>query len=126
VLTRTRGRGGGEGVRTRDHLAAVRTTLAWVRMGVVLMAAGYGLDKLALLEALNGHGSQPRSLGRPLGLLAVVAGMLMTVAALWRYLRARERIESDRFEARPPADLALIGAVAAGALVFAVALLVTR
>ena len=121
-----RGRGGGEGVRTRDHLATVRTTLAWVRTGVILMATGYGLDKLALLEELHGQQGTLRMLGRPFGLLAVAAGIVVSMSALGRYLAARGRIESDRFEPRTSADLLLIGVVAVGTIVFLLALVATR
>jgi uncharacterized membrane protein YidH (DUF202 family) len=39
-----RGRGGGEGVRTRDHLANVRTLLAFLRTGMVLLGLGLVID----------------------------------------------------------------------------------
>ncbi|HXM58360.1 MAG TPA: DUF202 domain-containing protein [Candidatus Dormibacteraeota bacterium] len=115
-----RGRGGGEGVRTRDHLASVRTTLAWVRTGMILMGAGYATDKVAAL------GGPMRAYGRPLGLLLVGTGMVVAAAALPRFVRSRRRIESGRFEPRPGADLALVGGVGVGALVVLILLAVTR
>jgi uncharacterized membrane protein YidH (DUF202 family) len=121
-----RGRGGGEGVRTRDHLANVRTTLTWVRLGLVLMGAGYALDKLAVLDALFRTGGAEEAYGRPLGLLALCAGVAVAAAALPRFLLARARIESERFQPRPGADLVLVGMVAAGALALLVVLSVTR
>ena len=112
-----RGRGGGEGVRTRDHLASVRTTLTWVRTAVIVMALGYTLDKLGALSAELGRGGGVAAYGRPLGLLALAAGTVMAAAALPRFLLARARIESARYEPNIGADLALIGALALGALV---------
>jgi len=121
-----RGRGGGEGVRTRDHLANVRTTLTWVRTGMILTAIGYTADKLAVLDALHGVPSGLRTVGHPLGLLVVAAGVAFTAAALPRFLRARARIESARFEPRVGTDLALIGALGIGGLALLVALAVLR
>jgi uncharacterized membrane protein YidH (DUF202 family) len=121
-----RGRGGGEGVRTRDHLANVRTTLTWMRVAVVLMVAGYGLDKLAVLDGLHGVHGFVTAYGRPLGLLALGAAVALAAATLLRFLRARARIESARFRPRPGADLALVGWVAAGTLAVLVLLVVTR
>jgi len=118
-----RGRGAGEGVRTRDHLANVRTTQAWVRTGMILMAVGYGSDKLAALESA---GSPLRTYGRPLGIVAASAGVVVAAAALPRFLWARARIESPRFEPRPWADLALVVALGVGVIVALALLAATR
>jgi uncharacterized membrane protein YidH (DUF202 family) len=118
-----RGRGAGEGVRTRDHLASVRTTLAWVRTGMVLIGVGYATDELAALAAA---GSALRAHGRPLGLVLVAAGTAVAAAALPRYLGARRRIESPRFEPRPGADLALVAGLAVGAVAVLVLVAVAR
>ena len=120
------GRGGGEGVRTRDHLANVRTTLTWVRSGLILMGIGYTADKVATLDALHGVGSGLRTLGHPLGLIVVAGGVAMTAAALPRFLRARARIESDRYTPRVGADLALVGALGVGGLALLVTLAALR
>jgi putative membrane protein len=121
-----RGRGGGEGVRTRDHLANVRTTLTWVRTGMILMGVGYTADKLAALDALHGVSSGLRMLGHPLGLLLVAAGVFFTGVALPRFLRARARIESAEFAPRVGADLALVGALGIGGVALLVVLAVAR
>ena len=121
-----RGRGGGEGVRSRDHLANARTTLTWVRTGMILMGIGYTADKVAELDALHGVSGGLRALGHPLGLVTVAAGVVFTAVALQRFLRARARIESDTFVPRVGADLALIGALGVGGLVLLVTLVVVR
>lgn len=121
-----RGRGGGEGVRTRDHLANVRTTLAWVRTGMILMGVGYTADKLAALDALHGLSGGLRRLGHPLGLLVVASGVAVTASALPRFLRARTRIESDRFTPQVGADLALLVLLGGGGLALLIALSVLR
>ncbi len=110
-------------MRTRDHLANVRTTLGWVRTGMVLIGIGYAAEKLAAVDALHGVAN---AYGRPLGLAAVLAGVAVAATALPRFLLARARIESERFQPRVGADLALVGAVAAGGLIILVALAATR
>jgi uncharacterized membrane protein YidH (DUF202 family) len=47
------GRGGGDGVRTRDHLANVRTLLAFLRTGLMLSGMGIVIDKLEAIEHLR-------------------------------------------------------------------------
>lgn len=113
-------------MRTRDHLANVRTTLAWVRTGLVLMGIGYAADRVAALDALHGAGGALRMYGRPLGLAAIVGGIVLTAAALPRFLDARARIESARFSPRPWADVALVAVLAAAALALLVVLTVAR
>jgi uncharacterized membrane protein YidH (DUF202 family) len=93
---------------------------------MILMGIGYAADKLAALDALHGVGSGLPTFGHPLGLLVVLVGVAVTALALPRFLRARARIESDRFEPRVGADLALIGALGIGGLVLVVALAVLR
>jgi uncharacterized membrane protein YidH (DUF202 family) len=113
-------------VRTRDHLANVRTTLVWVRTGLLLMAAGYALDKVTALDRLRGIPGTLVTYGRPAGLAAVLAGVAVAAAALPRFLAARAHIESDRLETRPDADLLLVGVLGAGALALLVLLAVAR
>lgn len=110
----TAGRGGGEGPRTRDHLANTRTLLAWVRVGVALLTIGYSIDRLGLIEVQR-HLAAANSL-RPYGIGSVTAGALLTAAALARYLRQREAIEGDRFRSQFPLDVAMIVLVAVGGL----------
>lgn len=121
-----RGRGGGEGVRTRDHLANVRTTLTWVRTGMILMGIGYAADKLAALDVLHGVSSGLRRAGHPAGMAIVAAGVVLAGVALPRFLQARARIESERFAPRVGMDLALIVALGVGGLVLLVALAFAR
>jgi uncharacterized membrane protein YidH (DUF202 family) len=112
-----RGRGGGEGVRTRDHLANVRTTLAWVRTGIVLMGIGYALDKLAAVGLrFGGGGAGALAFARPLGLVVVAGGVAVAAAALPRFLGARSRIESASMASGLALDLALVGVLAGCAL----------
>lgn len=82
------GRGGGEGVRVRDHLANVRTFLAWLRAGLVLLAMGYAVAKFQVIESLP---------NRYLGVLAAIAGWLVIVIAGVSFIRMRSAIEAAEF-----------------------------
>jgi putative membrane protein len=105
------GRGGGEGVRIRDHLANVRTFLAWLRAGLVLLAMGYALAKFQVVE------SRPSLY---IGTLCAAAGWLVIVAAGAGFFRQRRAIESATFTPSTSwnAGLALLSAVAGGAVLF--------
>ncbi len=83
-----RGRGGGEGVRIRDHLANVRTFLAWFRVGLVLLAMGFAVAKFQVIESLP---------SRYLGVLAAAAGWLVIVIAGVSFIRMRRAIEATEF-----------------------------
>jgi hypothetical protein len=93
---------------------------------MILMGIGYTADKVAELDALHGVTGGLRTLGHPVGLAVVAAGVVFTALALPRFLRARARIESDTFAPRVGPDLALIGALGVGGLVLLVTLVVVR
>jgi len=93
-----RGRGGGEGVRTRDHLANVRTFLAWIRAGLMLLAMGYAVAKFQVIESLP---------NRYLGVVAAVAGWLVVVIAGVGFIRKRRAIEAAEFLPSVSWDLGL-------------------
>lgn len=82
------GRSGCERVRIRDHLANVRTFLAWLRAGLVLLAMGYAVAKFQVIESLP---------NRYLGVLAALAGWLVIVIAGVSFMRKRHAIEAAGF-----------------------------
>jgi putative membrane protein len=82
------GRGGGEGVRIRDHLANVRTFLAWLRTGLVLLALGYTLAKFEVIS---------HATSQYLGVLAAAAGWLVVLLAGSTFFRHRAAIETAVF-----------------------------
>lgn len=103
------GRGGGEGVRIRDHLANVRTFLAWLRAGLVLLAMGYAVAKFQVIESLP---------NRYLGVLAAVAGWLVIVIAGVSFARQRRAIQAAGFAPSVAWNLGLsLLTVAAGAAI---------
>ena len=103
------GRGGGEGVRIRDHLANVRTFLAWLRAGLVLLALGYALTKFAAIENLS---------SQHVGVLAAAAGWLVVVLAGVSFFRQRRAIESSVYTPSPWWNIVLtvLGAAGGGAI----------
>ena len=118
-----RGRGGGERVRTRDHLANVRTLLAWNRVGVALLVLAVVVDKL---QALVRHGSivavNPSAVDRPAGTLLAVLGVLLIAGSFMRFELARRAIERGVFRPNVGPDLVLLGLVAVAVVVLIVAM----
>jgi putative membrane protein len=110
------GRGGGEGVRTRDHLANTRTLLAWLRLAMALIGLGFAADRLQLMA-----GGQ-RS---PLGIGAAAAGLVVAALAAARFLRQRAAIERPVFRVSYRLDVVVTAAAAGGGLLILL-LLVTR
>jgi putative membrane protein len=119
------GRGGGEGVRTRDHLANSRTFLAWMRLALTLVAVGLSVDKLGLLLGLApGHPAGGGGGNRGTALALVLAGGVLANLAFVRFLLQRRVIEGPVLRSRVLLDATLLGiAGVAGALV---ALMVLR
>jgi uncharacterized membrane protein YidH (DUF202 family) len=117
-----RGRGGGEGVRTRDHLANVRTLLAWNRVGLALLVLAAVVDKLEALVrqgrvvALNSSGAD-----RLAAAILAVLGVVVCAGSFLRFEQARRAIERGAFRPRVAPDLVLLAVVAAAAAVLTVA-----
>jgi putative membrane protein len=114
--------------RASDHLANERTFLAWVRTGVAIVVFGFAIGRFAIairqLLQIQGRVSATAGLTVWFGTVAIVAGVLLTVAGLVRYRQTRAQLESGGFQ---PAgfivDLigiltALFGLVLAGYLVY--------
>ncbi len=103
------GRGGGEGVRIRDHLANVRTFLAWLRTGLVLLTLGYTLTKFEVVA---------RQESRYLGVVAAITGWLVVAVAGLAFMRHRRAIESPVFSpaTRWHVALTLLAAVGGGSI----------
>jgi putative membrane protein len=114
--------------RARDHLANERTFLAWVRTGVAIVVFGFAIGRFAIairqFMELQGRVSRSAGLSVWFGTIAIVAGVLLTLAGLFRYRRTRDQLESRTFEpAGFVVDLigiltALFGLALAGYLVY--------
>jgi putative membrane protein len=114
--------------RARDHLANERTFLAWVRTGVAIVVFGFAIGRFAVairqFMEIQGRASPTAGLSVWFGMIAIVAGVLMTLAGLVRYRRTRTQLDSGTFE---PAGfvvdfvgilVALFGLALAGYLVY--------
>jgi putative membrane protein len=112
----------------RDHLANERTFLAWVRTGVAIVVFGFAIGRFAVaiheFLQMQGRASRTEGLSVWFGTIAIIAGVVLTLAGLLRYRRTRSQLESGQFK---PAgfiiDLvgiltALFGLVLAGYLVY--------
>ena len=114
--------------RASDHLANERTFLAWVRTGVAIVVFGFAIGRFAIairqLLQIQGRASDTAGISVWLGTVAIVAGVLLTLAGWVRYRRTRGQLESGRFEpAGFVVDLigiltALFGLVLAGYLIY--------
>jgi putative membrane protein len=88
----------------RDHLANERTFLAWVRTGVAIVVFGFAIGRFAIairqwmqIEG-QGHVVPTSGLSVWFGTVAILAGVLVSVAGLVRYRRTREQIDSGNFQ----------------------------
>jgi putative membrane protein len=114
--------------RARDHLANERTFLAWVRTGVAIVVFGFAIGRFAIAIGqfmhIQGRVSTTAGLSVWFGTIAIIAGVLLTLAGLVRYRRTRGQLESGSFEpAGFVVDLvaistALFGLALAGYLVY--------
>jgi putative membrane protein len=108
--------------RARDHLANERTFLAWLRTGVSIVVFGFAIGRfdIAIKQFIQIQGRASRTPGLTVWLstIAIIAGVLLTVAGLIRYRRTRVQLESGTFE---PAGF-VVGFVAIVVALFGVAL----
>ena len=114
--------------RARDHLANERTFLAWVRTGVAIVVFGFAIGRFAIairqFMQLQGHELKTVGISVWFGTIAIIAGVLLTLAGLVRYRRTRTQLELGTFEpAGFVVDLAgilaaLFGLALAGYLVY--------
>lgn len=88
--------------RARDHLANERTFLAWVRTGVAIVVFGFAIGRFAIairqFMEIQGRVSRTAGLSVWFGTMAIIAGVLLTLAGLFRYRRTRAQLESGNFE----------------------------
>ena len=88
--------------RARDHLANERTFLAWVRTGVAVVVFGFAIGRFSIairqFSVIQGTAVHTSGFSVWLGLIAIVAGVVLTVAGLARYRQTREQLERGMFE----------------------------
>lgn len=88
--------------RARDHLANERTFLAWVRTGVAIVVFGFAIGRfaIAIRQFMQIEGHAIRSVGVTVwfGAIAILGGVVLTLAGWVRYRRTRDQLESGQFE----------------------------
>jgi putative membrane protein len=106
-----------------DHAANERTFLAWVRTAIAVMAFGFLVAKFDLFlkiaaRSLGGEREIARipggGFGGAVGVVLILAGTLMVVLAVARFVRTGQAIDStDPTRDRDRVDLALAGVMVA-------------
>ena len=90
--------------RARDHLANERTFLAWVRTGIAIVVFGFAIGRFAIAidewQQIQGQSVHKAAFSVWFGAIAIVAGVLLTLAGLVRFRRIRAELQRGRFEAR--------------------------
>jgi len=87
----------------RDHLANERTFLAWVRTGIAIVVFGFAIGRfaIAIRQFTFLQGKTPEGSGWSVwfGLIAILAGVMLTLGGLMRYRRVRTQLDEGEFEA---------------------------
>jgi uncharacterized membrane protein YidH (DUF202 family) len=92
--------------RARGHLANERTFLAWVRTGISIVVFGFAIGRfaIAIRQFLELQGRTSNTTATTAGLsvwfgtLAIVAGVLLTLAGLFRYRQTRRQLDAGNFQ----------------------------
>ena len=87
--------------RASDHLANERTFLAWVRTGIAIVVFGFAIGRFAIairqFMQIQGRAITSTGFTAWFGAIAIVAGVLLTLAGLVRYRQTRAQLESGTF-----------------------------
>lgn len=94
--------GGENSNRARDHLANERTFLAWLRTDLAIVVFGFAIGRFAVairqFMEIQGHILPTVGLTVWFGAIAILAGVVLTLAGLFRYRRVRDQLDSGKFE----------------------------
>ncbi|MDE3103522.1 MAG: DUF202 domain-containing protein [Chloroflexota bacterium] len=112
-------------------MANTRTFLAWLRTSVTLIALGFvvarfGLFLRALPATAGSAGAGPVGISAFVGVALVLAGVVLTVLAVERFLTARRRIDEGAFVVNVRLEMFAGIAVFAAGLALAAYLVLTR
>lgn len=88
--------------RARDHLANERTFLPWVRTGVAVVVFGFAIGRFSIairqFSVFQGKPMHTSGLAVWIGMVAIVAGVILTMAGLMRYRSTRVQLERGEFQ----------------------------
>lgn len=116
----------------RDHLANERTFLAWLRTGITIIALGFVVAKFGiLLREIRGVHYAPQvhqltaRLGAVVGVALVIAGIVIIVLAMIRFLRIGNDLEHSVVRFSPLLDIVTAAVVGGIAVFMAIYLVIT-
>lgn len=112
----------------RDHLANVRTFLAWVRTAITMMGFGFVVAKFGLLlRELPGNHIHPAELhlATIIGSVLVIVGGLFLVLSTLDFLSVRQQIERQVIAFSARIHLILAAVLIAIAIALAVYIWIT-
>ena len=108
----------------RVYLAVERTYLAWMRTGLALMGFGFVVARFGMfiqeLHAMRGAATlPPQGISARFGTALVILGVVLTVAAVFRYVQLLRRLKRGDRLAEPSRTALAVGIalVAIGAVV---------
>ena len=95
-----------------DYLAAERTVLAWIRIGLALMGFGFVVSRFGLfLQQLRiaQHQRVARSYGLSLwfGTALITVGVIVNLASAWRHIRLTRELARGQPPSSQPSSLAI-------------------
>lgn len=102
-----------DGVRIRDHLAAVRTLLAWHRAAVALLGIAVLISRIRGPHAITDN--------RALAVVLVAVALVVLPVAGRGLLHTRDRLETGAPPSRSGAALGALLLIGAGGIVVLVA-----
>lgn len=87
-----------------DHLANERTLLAWIRTSIAIMAFGFVVVKfslfikqISLLLGKNTNIPAPHGYSSIIGILLVAAGAAILPVSFWRYKRTEKQLNNQTY-----------------------------
>ena len=113
-----------------DHLANERTLLAWVRTAITLMALGFVVARFGLLlrelSSKAGSGGGASGPAAPyIGLLLLLAGVIVALVGIFRFLRMRTDLQRGAFRSEIGGIIVMVALVVVAGLALAGYLLVS-
>jgi len=85
----------------RDHLANERTFLAWVRTGVAIVVFGFAIGRFGIairqFGLVQGRTFEHSGLSVWFGMVAILAGVILTISGLLRYRLVRTQLDHGQF-----------------------------